>query len=88
IGQIAQDTDWTYLHGSWTAAGNEDRIQIQLPCATNFVAQSKFQPKFLEKKNLTTKSGFVKLKNGNPERPSILNQQVVLWLKLEGSKQK
>ncbi|RKY64597.1 MAG: hypothetical protein DRQ02_11265, partial [Candidatus Latescibacterota bacterium] len=42
IGQIAQDTDWTYLHGSWTAAGNEDRIQIQLPCATNFVGEAWF----------------------------------------------
>ncbi len=34
IGYVTQDTDWTYLHGSWTAASNEDRIQIQLPCAT------------------------------------------------------
>ncbi|RLF38340.1 MAG: hypothetical protein DRN21_05365 [Thermoplasmata archaeon] len=41
IGQIAQDTDWTYLHGSWTAAGDEDRIQIQLPCAT-FLGPVKF----------------------------------------------
>jgi len=42
IGYITEDTDWTYLSGSWTAAGDEDRIQIQLPCATNFVGEAWF----------------------------------------------
>ncbi len=50
IGYITEDTDWTYLSGSWTAAGDEDRIQIQLPCAILFGTSQIFGLSCSEKK--------------------------------------